>query len=240
MNPLSIKIGFWAALLSALTFVVFTICFVAIALVSPLFTWTNLADYAAYTQANPQFYKALAQLMMLLFGPLFVLLLSAVHDYAPAGQKILSRSSLALGTIFAALASSGYFIQLSIVRHSVAAGTVEGLELLIQANPNAAITAVIMLGFTLFLGLASLLAAPIFSHGRLEKVIRLAFLANGLFCLLGGVGYVLGLTLVVFLTTNLGMGGAVLALTIGLSLRFRQLGRSRPQAQQPPPAGAAV
>lgn len=38
----------------------------------------------------------------------------------------------------------------------------------------------------------------------LARVIRIAFLLNGIFCLLGGIGYVLEK---VFLAINFGMGG---------------------------------
>lgn len=47
-SPLARKLGFWAAITAFLTFVVYTICFIAIFLTSPLFTWTTLADYVAY------------------------------------------------------------------------------------------------------------------------------------------------------------------------------------------------
>ncbi|HZD10906.1 MAG TPA: hypothetical protein VE553_06150 [Candidatus Binatia bacterium] len=220
MNALSRKLGFWSALLCTLTFVLFTICFVAILATSPLFVWTNLAAYVAYVQENNQFFKHLAQLAMLLFGPLFVLLLSSIHDYAHAERKVLARTAISFGAIFAALSGIHYFVQLSIVRHNVAGGELQGLEQFVQANPAAAVLAINMLGFTLFLGLASLFVAPVFGGNRLENAIRYSFLANGVFCLLGGVGYALQISWLVFLCTNLGMGGALLAATIALCVLF--------------------
>ena len=80
-----------------------------------------------------------------------------------------------------------------------------------------------MLGFTLFLGLASLFVAPLFGGSRLQKFIRYSFLANGMFCLLGGVGFALGIDWLVFITSNLGMGGAVLAASLALSVYFFHL-----------------
>lgn len=56
----------------------------------------------------------------------------------------------------------------------------------------------------------------------MQNAIRFSFLANGVLCLLGGVGYVLQITWLVFLTINPGMGGAVLAATVGLTFLFRR------------------
>ncbi len=75
------------------------------------------------------------------------------------------------------------------------------------------------------LGLSSLFAAPIFSGGRIERLIRLALLLNGIFCLLGGLGYALDIEVLVFWTLNFGMGGAVLATAIFLVTLFRRIDR---------------
>lgn len=222
MNKLSLKIGYWSALLCALIFVVFSICFAAIAATQPLFVWTNLEDYLLSVRENNQLFKHVAQVAMLLFAPLFVLLLCAIHDLARQEQKVLTRAALAFAAIFAALTGAHYFVQLSTVRHKIAAGELDGLQHLVQANPTAVMLAVNMLGFTLYLGLASLLVAPVFGGSRLQNAIRFSFLANGVLCLLGGVGFVLQITWLVFLTINLGMGGAVLAATIGLAFLFRR------------------
>ena len=81
-----------------------------------------------------------------------------------------------------------------------------------------------MLGWSLGLGLSSLFVAPVFTGGGLLRVIRVAFTLNGIFCLLGGIGYVLGNIVLVFLAINVGMGGAVLVATVALSLLFKRMG----------------
>ena len=87
MNALSIKLGYWSALLAAATFIIFSVCFVAIALINPLFIWTDYETYVTYTSENNQIFKYVAQLMMLAFGPLFVVLTNSIHDYAAADKK---------------------------------------------------------------------------------------------------------------------------------------------------------
>jgi hypothetical protein len=114
-----------------------------------------------------------------------------------------------------------YFTQISAVRINVLAGRTEGLEHFVQANPYSILSAINMLGWTVFLGLASLFLAPAFSGGRRERVIRWAFVLAGLFCLGGGIGYVWEVTWLVFVTVNLGMGRAVLVATAALALWFR-------------------
>lgn len=227
MNHLSLKLGFWSALLSALSFVLFTVCFVAILIVNPLFLWTNFADYVAYTAVTSQIFQRIAQFAMLLFGTLFVLLLHSIYEYAGDAQKPLARAAVTFGAIFAALTGAHYFVQLTTVRLGLLHGNLTGLEQVIQANPYSAVSAVNMLGWTFFLGIASLLAAPVFAGSRRERVIRAALLANGVFCLLGGVGYLFELTAVVFVAINLGMGGAVFVATAALSRLFYDMGQER-------------
>jgi len=120
-----------------------------------------------------------------------------------------------------------YFVQLSAVRLNLLAGKTEGLQHFVQANPYSILSAVNMLGWSIFLGLASLFVAPTFSVARPERVIRIAFLVNGLFCLAGGIGYVWEITWLVFVTTTLGMGAAVLVGTAALARWFRRLDKRR-------------
>lgn len=227
MNQTSIKLGFWSASLSAATFIIFTLCFVSILIVNPLFIWTNYADYVSYVNENNQFFKDLAQFMMLAFGPLFLILLNSIHDYAAQDKKVLSRMAIYFGIIFVAMISINYFVQLSSIRQNLLHGRPEGLEQFVQANPASFITAVNILGWTLFFGLSCFFLAPLFSGGRLEKIIRIAFLANGIFMILGGISYVFEIVVLVFLFMNFGMGGAVMVATISLAILFKRLSTNR-------------
>lgn len=232
VRRLPVRLGFWSAFAAAATFVVFTLCFVAIPFTTPgrLFVWTNLADYQTYVATHDQFLPNLARLMMLLFGPLWVILLSSIYELAPAERRLPARISLCFGTLFAGLTGIHYFAQLSAVRLSLARGETAGLEQFVQANPLSGIAAINLLGWTLFLGLASLFAAgalPLASRraGRLERVIRAALVLNGIFCLLGGIGYVLDSAALVYVTLNFGMGGAVLIAVVALCRLFRNMAR---------------
>jgi hypothetical protein len=223
MNRLSLQLGRWSAFLIAGDFILYTVCFVAILMSPPVFTWTNLADYAAYASTHSQFFKEAAMYLMLIFGPLFVVLLAALHEYARNEQKILTRIALGFGLAFAVLIGINYFVQLSTVRQNVLHGQLTGLEQFVQSNPASAITGLNMLGWSLFLGLASLFVAPIFNGGRLEKTIKWALIINGLCCLLGGLSYIYEFSLGVFLFITIGMGGAVTVATIAIGVLFHHM-----------------
>jgi hypothetical protein len=226
LNRTSLTLGFWSALLCLATFLVFTVCFMVAFTMPPIFHWTTMQDYLAYSNPASQPFKSVAQLMMLFFAPCYVVLLSSLYDQAGAQEKPFARAALLMGVLFAGLISMHYFVQLSTVRLAVASGQAAGLDQFVQANPISAMSAINMLGWTLFFGLSSVLVAPLFAGRGLEKFIQVVFLINGVCCLLGGVGFVLDITPLVFLTINFGMGGAVIAITWALCVYFRRLMRA--------------
>jgi len=223
MSRLSVRIGFWSAVLIFATFLVFTACFIGTFLVNPIFKWTDLPGYVSYVTTYNQIFKNVAQLSMLLFALLFIVLLNCLLDYAPESKRVLSRTAICFSVLFALLVSTHYFVQLSAVRLSILKGQLQGLEQIVQGNPLSAFSAMNMLGWTLFLGLTSLFIAPIFSGGKLEKSLRVLFILNGVFCILGGVGYVFDIVALIFLTINFGMGGAMLAISWLLAVLFDRM-----------------
>jgi hypothetical protein len=223
MKSISIKLGYWASSICIATFVIWTVCFVAIFKVNPIFEWTNLADYITYTGNYNQSFKYLAQFAMLLFAPAFLIMLHSINDYAPEDKKILGRIGISFATIFAACIGIHYFVQISSVRLSIARGQIAGLEQFIQVNPTSGIAGINLVGWTLFFSLSSFFIAPIFTGSRLNKVIKYAFISNGIICILGGIGYVFDNIILIFLTLNLGMGAATLTATIALFVFFKRL-----------------
>jgi hypothetical protein len=225
MDRLSIRLGYWSALVCSLTFIVYTVCFAGIASGGASFEWTALEDYVRYASATNLSLMHTAEAAMLVFGLAFIGLLNSIHALAAPERRVLTRCSLAYGTIFVALLGINYFLQISVVRLNVARGATEGLAPFIQSNPNAPINAINMLGWSVFLGLASLCLAPAFHGGRLAATVRWSFRANGAICLLGGIGYIFDSVIVVLLTMYLGMGAALLFASLALVAYFRRLER---------------
>ncbi len=223
MNSISTKLGLGSAIFCAAMFIIFTLCFVAIAVTNPLFSWTNFQDYLDYVNKHTQFWAHTARLTMVLFGPAFVILLNAIHEHTSLEKRVLTRISIAFGLAFAVLSGAFYFMQITAVRLNLVHNQPEELLQFVQANPYGALLSVNMLGFTLYFGLASLFVAFVFDNGRLENIIKITLLLNGLFCLTGGIAYAFELTTLLFLTINIGMGGTVLAATISLALWFKRL-----------------
>lgn len=221
-NGLALRLGFWSASLMAVTFVVFTVAFIAIPLTGPLYVWDDLGGYLAYVRGGHTFWQDLARCAMLLFGPLVVILFAAIEELASGERRLPARIGLAFAAIFAALTGSNYFVQLSAVRVAIAQDAAAGLEQIVQANPYSAVAAINVLGWSLFFGPASLFVAPLFTGSRLQTFIRICLILNGIMCLLGGLGYVLDNKALVFVTLNFGMGGAVLGFSVGLAILFRR------------------
>lgn len=230
MNRLAYRLGLWSSGLAALALLIFTACFIVIVLRPPLFLWTDLPSFLAYRREHGQFFVLLAQSCCVALGPLYVIMLNSLLESAAAEQRVLARLALALGIVFATLTGIHYFMQISAVRWNIEQGTTQEIEHFLQARPYSMISAVNMLGWTLFLGLSSLFAAPLFTGNRLRTAIRRLFWANGVFCLLAGVGYVFDLVVLLFVTINLGMGGALTAIFCLIWLDYRRQGRHAPHA----------
>ena len=227
------RLGFWASVVAALTFVSYTVCFAAILATSPIFTWTSLADYLAHDTAYGGPFRPAAQVSMIVFALSFLVLLHAIQDSVPQQRLVLARISTSLGALFALAVSIHYFVQVTAVRISVREGLTGGLEHIVQANPYSTLSAMNMLGWSVFLGLSSVFMVPVFRGRGVERVIRWALGANGLFCLVGGLGYALEIEWLVFLTITLGMGGAVLTAAVALAVWF-QRGRRRAEGMPRP------
>lgn len=223
MNKLSFRIGYWSAISLTFSFAIWIVSFVGIALTSPLFYWTNLADYIVYVQSNGRFFQNLAYVFMLLSGPLFVLLLNGFYEYAADSKRVLARIGIQFALAFAVLSSLHYFVQLSSVRLNVINENFQGIEFFLQANPLSIMTSFVMLGWTLFLGLSSFFMFSVFNGSRPDRLLRLAFLFNGFSCIAAGIGYVFQIDALTFIFVNIGTGGALMVISIGSIRLFNKL-----------------
>ena len=231
MHTSTAKLGFWSALAATVAWLLFTICFLAIPASKPRFVWTDLAGFVEYARAHDRTLIYIAQACMALFGPLYVMIVSSLAESVAPERRGLLRAALGLGVGFAVLTGINYFTHITAVRFNLDRGTTAGLEQLVQHKPDSVMAAINMLGWTVYFGLSTLLASAAFGSqsGNLERAIRLALLANGVCCLLAGIGFVIDSTFLIYVTINIGMGGAVLIATLLLCVFFwRQRRRSQP------------
>ena len=222
MNNSAVAVGFWSSLVAAASMVIFTGCFIAIILTQEPVIWTDLESYLEQTSGNNPIFKYIAQASMLVFGMAYVVMLHSIHAMVFTGRKIYSRIGISFGTMFAVLIGINYFLQITFVRFNVDAGWKEGLANWIMFNPDSVILSIGMLGWTVMFALSSLFVSRVFQARGRDRTIRNLFVLNGLFCFLGGIGFILQSDLLINLGINLGMGGVMTVLTIFLTRHFHQ------------------
>ncbi len=167
----AIRVGFWAAILTALVTAVFMVMAITTPPRSGPFCGTACVAYP-YTDVAafiPQDYLWLYPGFLL--APILVVLLACVHGYADADQRVFSRVGLSLSILYAAVIMVDYFIQLTVVVPSLQAGETAGLSLLTQYNPHGIFITFEALGYFLLIA-ALLFVAPVFGGGRKEQAIR--------------------------------------------------------------------
>ena len=101
-----------------------------------------------------------------------------VHYYAAPVKRIWSHIALVYTVIYAGMATINYAIQLVSAQRALIHGETDGLSMLVHGNPHAIFWSLV--SCYVFMNLAMLFAAPVFSGGRLERWIRRLFLLNGL------------------------------------------------------------
>ncbi|MEX2161312.1 MAG: hypothetical protein WD751_05290 [Anaerolineales bacterium] len=157
--------GFWTAIL----LVVLNIFYLAV------------MAFSAAVFPPPEPLQSLIHLLVLITPPIMIILWVQLHDAAPLDRKLFSHASLAFLVIFAALVSINRFVALTVVRPSLAAGNVDGLQWFLPYGWPSAMLALEMLGWGLFFGFACLTLAPTFQGGRLERSICWTLVVTAVF-----------------------------------------------------------
>ena len=214
MNTISLKLGYWSALISALTFVIWIISFTGIALTSPLYTWDGLSGYVDFVSSNSQFFQYLAKSFLVIFSVSFIILMISIGELIAPERKVLAKVGIVFGIMFSLLSAMHYFGQISSVRWAFENEQLTGIEHFLQANPTSFLASMNMLGWTLFLGLGSLFMGFALKGNNKLRIVMIALLINGMSCLFAGVGFIFQIDFITFFFINLGVGAALLVLTV--------------------------
>src|SRR5690606_35784245 len=107
----------------------------------------------------------------LVLGSAFLVLMVSVHGAAPRAKRVWSQAALAFATVYAALISINYYVQLTWVAPRLARGEVAGMEAFLFTPFDSFLYAVDILGYG-FMSLATLFAAPVFSGVGPERWAR--------------------------------------------------------------------
>lgn len=183
--------------------------------------WHGIEEYARAFHPS--------QLLTFGFGFLTVLgslgLFTTLLLISRESERIWALLALIFTILFAAVISVNYILQLAVLKPNILAGRLAGMELIAFNNPDSIAMALEMLGYG-FLGVATWLAIPIFSNGRLGWWVRMLGVGNGLVSVLGTVlQATIGLRGVVGFACYLGWNVIFLALSVLYVVYFRRTSR---------------
>jgi hypothetical protein len=201
-----IHFGFWSALVGSILGVFYIAVLVA-----------NFATQGmAYPP--PEWVQLAGGIITLLTTLVLVVLMIAIYFFAPEDKKIYAALGVGFTILFAAVVSINRFWQLTVVRHNLAAGNTQELGRFMPYATDSVAFSLEMLGWGLFLSLAALSVAPVFSRDRLDRAIRWLFLVYGVLSLLSVIGYALESPLIS--VGFIAWGPVLSAITILLAILF--------------------
>jgi hypothetical protein len=108
----------------------------------------------------------------------FVLEMLAFHYITPPEKKFWSHAALIFTVIYAVFVTANYVIQLATVIPMKLSGNAAALDVLEQ-RPHSMFWNFDALGY-IFMGLATLIAIPVFEKRGFQKWVRISFIANAL------------------------------------------------------------
>ena len=171
-TPATRTVGFWSAVLAT----VFSLTYV----VGQLAEWLGWLGSGGGAH-NMSTVAGIVILLTpsLLLGSSFLVLMVSVHQAAPEERRVWSHAAVAFATVYCALISINYYVQLTWVAPRLARGEVEGMEVFLFTPFDSFLYAVDILGYS-FMSLATLFAARVFSGMRTARTARVFLIANGL------------------------------------------------------------
>lgn len=108
----------------------------------------------------------------------FVLEILALHYLTPDEKKFWSHAALIFSVIYSVFVTANYIVQLGTVIPMKLKGAADEIHILEQ-TPHSLFWDFDALGY-IFMGLATLIAVPVFKKQGFEKWVRISFLANAL------------------------------------------------------------
>src|ERR1700694_2692685 len=171
----ALRLGLWAAISAAACTVAFAVVAVATPARSGPFCTSACvpSPYVDVARFIPGDYLWLIPGFLL--APIFVVLVACIHAYAAESKKGLTRIALSFAVVYAVVIMVNYFIQFTVVIPSLQSGETQGLSLFTQYNPHGFFIALEALAY-LTMTVAFLFAGPVFSGGRVERLVRGLFI----------------------------------------------------------------
>jgi hypothetical protein len=172
ISPATKDVGFWSAVIA-------TVCAITYD-VGQIAEWLGLLGSAggAHASSTPLGIVVLLTPSLLL-GSSFLVLVVSTHEAAAPERKVWSHVAVVFATIYAALISINYYVQLTWVGPRLAQGRIQGMEAFLFTPFDSFLYAVDILGYS-FMSLATLCMAKVLPGDGLERLARFFLIANGL------------------------------------------------------------
>ena len=197
MSEATKKLGFWAAILSALLSALWFITFNLKDVFASVPAWHDIEAYAG--AFSPM--RILYVYPSLLLALTFIVLMACIYRWAPEEKKIWGLIGLSLAIVYSAMASTNYNIQAVAVSNSLVSGETMDIAMLLPDRPHSVFEA--LANSYVYMALAMVFSAFAFSGSRLKSWIRWIFLAQ-ILTAAGQVGWsMFGLNAPIFYATSL-------------------------------------
>jgi hypothetical protein len=165
-------LGFWSAALATLCSVVY-----AVAQIAEWLGW--LGSHGGAESPSTPLGLVVLLTPSLCLGSAFLVLVVSIHQLSPPERRVWSHAAIAFATVYTALISINYFVQLTWVAPRLARGQAAGMEAFLFTPFDSFLYSVDILGYS-FMSLATLFVARVFKGGGLERTARWFLTANGL------------------------------------------------------------
>lgn len=197
MRKKEIKLGLWAAILSAAFAIIWFITFNMQDVFQPVPDWKNLKDYAEAFNIS----RLTLIYPSLILALTYIIMLACAHRILSEDKKLWSLIALSIGIVYAVMASINYNIQAVAVRQSLAAGEINGIEMFIPDNTHSIYNA--LANSYVYMAISMFFASFIFETGKLEKWIR-GLLMVQIISAIGQIGYnMIDISETIFIVTSM-------------------------------------
>src|SRR5512133_1046087 len=163
-------------------------------------------------------YDTAASIICLLSAPGILILFVMIHAHASEERKLYSLIGLCFAVLFCAMTCINRFVHLAVVLPSVAMGKTIGLDWFMPYGSPSVMSAIEMLGWSFFLGLAFIFTAFAFDKSRLERWLFWVCLVNGTLCLVSTLAPLTGIALFTILAIPAWGPGFILLCALLLTL----------------------
>jgi len=182
-NP-AYSLGFWSASVATVMGVIYFLVIVGALLTGQM------------KFPPPDWLQLFGGIISLLFCPVLVIVMACLHTITPAEKKGLSQIALAFTLLFALAVSVNRFIQLGVVRQSIALGQTDGIEWFLAYGEHSVMFALEIMGWSWFLGLAMIFTSPLFAAQGYQHWLKALLILYGILALISAIAHLLASPLV--------------------------------------------